>query len=149
MGLDISGQRVQEARDRLPSLDLRHGDAASMDYANRSFDLVMESTLFTQLKDNSIAGQVANEMIRVTRSGGVILLVDWRFPNPRDRSEASLSRRRVTRLFNGVQLERVQRGALVPPVGRRLSRSAPWLYFLVQRIAPIACAQVVYTLRVE
>jgi hypothetical protein len=40
-----------------------------------------------------------------------------------------------------------ERGALVPPVGRRLSRYLPSLYFLVQALLPPLVGQVTTVLR--
>ncbi len=61
-----------------------------------------------------------------------------------------MSKRRVAELFDvGGSTSWVtrQRGALVPPVGRVLSKYAPWLYFLVKALLPPLVGQITTVLR--
>jgi ubiquinone/menaquinone biosynthesis C-methylase UbiE len=135
----------------VPGLDLRHGDATALAFPDGAFDVVMESTMFAQLTDETLRRQVAAEMARVTKPGGLILLADWRYTRPSDKSERGLRRSAVRDMFAGVavveHVEHVEPAALAPPLGRRLSAKAPSLYFLVRRVAPFTVAQVVYVLR--
>lgn len=52
-GIDIVEDRVRDGKIKLPNINLVHGDASRMDFQKNSFDLVMESTMFIQLTDNS------------------------------------------------------------------------------------------------
>jgi hypothetical protein len=53
-------------------------------YADSSFDLVLQSTVFTSILSSDIRKRVALEMIRVTRRGGAILWYDYFRNNPRN-----------------------------------------------------------------
>ena len=147
VGVDQLPDRVAQGRRRLPELDLRVADARRLDLPDASFDLVLESTMFAQVTDATVAAEIAAEMRRVVKPTGFLLLADWRLKDPRDPAAGALPRARVRELFPGATLLAVEPGALVPPVGRRLSRHAPSLYFAVQRLAPFLVGQVAYLLR--
>src|SRR5882757_6455986 len=76
-GLDISAERVQEAKER------NRGDAQAMDFASNSFDVVYARMLMEYLKDKEGA---VKEMVRVCKPGGTVLLQDldgqllWHYP---------------------------------------------------------------------
>jgi ubiquinone/menaquinone biosynthesis C-methylase UbiE len=85
-GLDISDERVQEAKQRNrenPQANFVRGDAQAMDFASNSFDLVYSRMLLEYLKDKEIA---ITEMVRVCKRGGTVLLQDldgqllWHYP---------------------------------------------------------------------
>jgi ubiquinone/menaquinone biosynthesis C-methylase UbiE len=149
-GVDISADRIAEAKASLPIADLRCESADTLSYADDTFDLVTESTMFILMPDEAMAGRIAREMIRVTKSGAHIMLVDWRYSKPGSDVYKALTPARIASLFDvgrSTQVVARERGALVPPVGRRLSRFAPSLYFLVQSLLPPLVGQVTTVLR--
>ncbi len=97
-GIDIEETRIARGRRRFPSLNLSHGDASAMDYPPDSFDLAMESTMFIQLTNESMAQAIASEMLRVVKPDGYIMLTDWRY-SFRRRGYSALSPDRIARLF--------------------------------------------------
>lgn len=140
-GVDVLPNRVAEGLSRFPNLNLAVGDASRLDYADEVFDLVMESTMFAQITDEGLASSISREMIRVTRRGGLIFVCDWRYSKPRHPEYASVSKSRIGRLFGaGRDVRVVDRipGALVPPLGRRLSRWLPSAYYPTRRLMPFA-----------
>jgi ubiquinone/menaquinone biosynthesis C-methylase UbiE len=85
-GLDISAERVQEAKERNRGngqANFVRGDAQAMDFASNSFDLVYARMLMEYLKDKEGA---VKEMVRVCKPGGTVLLQDldgqllWHYP---------------------------------------------------------------------
>lgn len=149
-GIDLIPERIAEARTRVAGARLLLADARQLEFQSESFDLVVESTMFLQMTDEGIASAIAAEMIRVTAPGGSIVLRDWRMGNPRDPTHAPLTKKRARALFHvGLKTDIVShhRGALLPPLGRFLSRRAPWAYFLVQSMVPMLSAQMVTRLR--
>ncbi len=149
-GVDISPERIAQAKLTLPAADLRCESAASMTYADGEFDIVAEFTMFVLLPGDQIAREIAREMIRVTRPGGYLLLADWRYSRPGSDVYQAMSSRRIADLFAVGRSTRVvtrERGALVPPLGRMLSRRAPLLYFAVQALFPPAVGQITTVLK--
>jgi SAM-dependent methyltransferase len=85
-GLDISAERVQEAKERNrenAQANFVCGDAQAMDFASNSFDLVYSRMLMEYLKNKEGA---VKEMVRVCKPGGTVLLQDldgqllWHYP---------------------------------------------------------------------
>lgn len=114
-----------------------------MEFADASFDLVFESTMFI-LTDEAKATSIAQDMIRVTRDSGFIVLADWRYGKPRNPDFRGVSRERISRLLDvgtKTRILRSERGALIPPVGRFLSRVLPSFYFPVQALFPFLAGQ--------
>lgn len=148
-GIDISEQRIARGRRRQPALNFTLGDATAMEYTADRFDLAMTSTVFVQITDETMAEGIAREMVRVVKPGGYIMLTDWRYSFGR-KGYVAVSRKRIARLF-GVGKETSvmcqRRGALLPPLGRALSRYLPSLYFPVCRLFPFLVGQVTVVLR--
>ena len=85
-GLDISVERVQEAKRRNHQNTRANfvcGDAQAMDFASDTFDLVYSRMLLEYLKDKEAT---VREMVRVCKRGGAVLLQDldgqllWHYP---------------------------------------------------------------------
>ena len=149
-GVDIMDERIREARARLPGLKFSCADATALPFESNSFDLVLESTMFVQLTDEALAQKIAAEMLRVTKKNGHLLLIDWRYSKPGSADYRGLSMQRLKRLFavpTDSCVEFVSPGSLVPPIGRRISRSLPSLYFLLEAVFPILAGQTATLLR--
>lgn len=143
-GIDLQESRIRQAKERCPGMNFRAGDATSMEYPDESFDIVFESTMFIHSVDEQLSRQIAGEMMRVTKSGGHVLLCDWRYSKPGSDAHKALSQKRIAELFRvGNETVRcgVFRGPLVPPVGRFLSRRLPSMYFLVRGLFPFLVGQ--------
>jgi ubiquinone/menaquinone biosynthesis C-methylase UbiE len=149
-GIDLDAERIAQAQLQLPGIDIQVGDASQIPFADGTFDLVFESTMLATLDSHELLSAIARDMVRVTRNGGFIMLCDWRYAKRGSGVKTAISPAEIARLFSvGSATEVVTRarGALVPPLGRRLSKSAPSLYFLVQSLLPFAVGQVTTILR--
>jgi ubiquinone/menaquinone biosynthesis C-methylase UbiE len=85
-GIDISQRRIEQARERsveFPKLQFFCGNATEMQFARRTFDVVMTRMLLQYLsqKEKAVA-----EMVRVAKPGATVLLQDldgqliWHYP---------------------------------------------------------------------
>jgi len=132
-----------------PHIGFECADATKLAYSDGTFDVAMETMMFLQLTDDEIARQVGTEMIRVTKPGGVVLISDWRYSKPGSEEFKGVSRKRIAGLYQVGTQTRVRgtfRGALIPPVGRFLSKFLPSAYFAVQRLLPFLTGHVVTVL---
>ena len=83
-GVDLSQPMLQKAREAAEEagvadrLDFRVGDAKSLPFSEQSFDLVLCNSLLHHLPD---ALALLNEISRLVRPGGAILLRDLRRPS--------------------------------------------------------------------
>jgi len=149
-GMDIQTDRLEEAKRLYPHIRWINGDATQIAFENGIFDLILESGMFTTLPDDTVRSAIASEMVRVCQSGEYLVLADWWTPKPGDSNYEALTKREVRKLFavgRETELVGIHKGALVPPVGRFLSKYAAWLYFPVAKLFPFLVGQVVYVLR--
>jgi SAM-dependent methyltransferase len=149
-GVDLQESRIRQAQERFPSMNIQQGDATRLEYASEAFDLLFESTMFIHSVDDQLSRQIADEMLRVTKRGGHLILCDWRYAKPGSDAHKALSPKRIARLFStGEKTVRcgVFRGPLIPPIGRFLSRRSPSTYFLLQGLFPFLVGQLITVLR--
>jgi len=116
-GIDLDESRVRRAMEMLPSADLHSGDARRLPWANNSFDLVSQFTLFTSILNDAVKKQIAAEMLRVLKPGGVILWYDFRVNNPRNRGVRGIAPAEIRSLFPDCAV-RLRRVTLAPPLAR-------------------------------
>src|SRR5947209_705866 len=72
-GVDILENRVAIAQRRFPASHIACEDASHLRFADESFDLVAESTMFMQVTDDWLAAEISREMLRVVKPGGFML----------------------------------------------------------------------------
>jgi len=149
-GIDIIHERIDEAKHVYPNLNFICHDAVSMPFESDFFDIVLESTMFVQITDEKVSCSIAEEMLRVTKPGEYILLVDWRYGKPFNYSYLAVSKKRICRMFSVGSLSEIifeGKGALVPPIGRAISKYLPSTYFLLQALFPFLVGLKVTLLR--
>jgi len=80
-GIDISPSMLEQAKRKLGyKIDLRLGDASEMPFSDRSFDIVIAMLTLHEMP-GQIRQPVLNEMARVVKKDGRILLIDFH-PGP-------------------------------------------------------------------
>jgi ubiquinone/menaquinone biosynthesis C-methylase UbiE len=121
-GLDLLADRIESARTLLPAeVRLERGDGARLPFADGSFDLVLQSTVFSSILDGAIRQKVAREMLRVLAPGGLVVWYDARVDSPGHTATfAGISRREIAALFPGCRM-RLRAVTLAPPLARRLA----------------------------
>jgi len=92
VGLDYSPEAIRLANARHPGTEAVRGDITEMPFADESFDLALEFTVLA-LVDEDQRG--VDELARVTRPGGTVLLMEPAIPRiRRDHDEVNGVRRR-------------------------------------------------------
>ncbi len=119
-GIDLLPDRVESARAKLPGAHIEAGDARALPYEDDAFDLALGFTLLSSVVDPTARRQVAAEMARVTKPGGLVLLYDF-WINPTNRTVRSLRRSEVRDLFPGKPID-FRSTTLAPPIVRALFR---------------------------
>ena len=125
---ELREEPFREARSRLPAkVNLIPGDACKLDLP--AFDIVYQSTVFSSILDGGTQAELADNMWRLLKPGGVILWYDLAIDNPRNRDVTGLPRARIRELFPLGDWTGY-RTTLAPPLGRRV---ATWksLYLLL------------------
>lgn len=128
VGCELLEHRADAARRRLPAaLRIECGDALAAPLEDASFDIVMQSTVFTSLLDADFQQRLADRMWSLARPGGGILWFDFVYDNPSNPDVRGVPRRRIRELFPNGEM-RCWRVTLAPPIARRVTRVAPALY---------------------
>ena len=132
-GIDLAPDRVEEARQRLPGVDLRAGDARNTGWASSSFDIVSQFTVFTSVLDAAVKQALAAEMLRLVRPSGVILWLDFRFSDPANPHTRGIGREEIRRLFPKCTV-RLRSLILAPPIARRVVNLSWMLALALEKI---------------
>jgi ubiquinone/menaquinone biosynthesis C-methylase UbiE len=119
-GIDLDPQRVAKAREKLPAAELVCGNAAELPWPDSSFDVISQFTVFTSILDLPLKQNVAREMFRVLKPGGVILWYDFRVDNPRNRNVRGIRAAEISSLFHPCSV-RLRSLTLAPPLARRIT----------------------------
>ena len=149
-GIDINKVDINFAKKNYPLLNLSLQDATNLDFKNNYFDLTYESTMFVQITNNRISQKIANEMIRITKKGGHLILFDWRYGNFNNANFLACNKRRIKELFKvdkSTKLISIEKGMLIPPIGRFLSKNMGSIYFVFSRLFPFFVGQIAYVLQ--
>lgn len=120
-GIDVVADFLVEARRDYPGFGLCLASGAALPFPAATFDVVMQSTVFTSILDPAARGRVAREMLRVARPGGVLIWYDFRYPSPRNRDVRAIGRAELQALFPGVVFQ-LRAVTLLPPLARAVAR---------------------------
>jgi hypothetical protein len=143
VGNELLDDRLSQARARLPSsVTLLSGDASQLELDGRSFDIVLQSTVFTSILDEPFQQWLAIRMWSLVNPMGGILWYDFTWNNPGNPDVRGVPVKRIRQLFPGGSLRRWT-VTLAPPIGRRLCRVAPGLYPVANALpflrTPVLC----------
>jgi ubiquinone/menaquinone biosynthesis C-methylase UbiE len=131
-GIDLLPNRIEQARSAHPDFHFSIGSAHQLPYSDASFDLVISFVLFSSILDDALQAAIAQEMLRVLQSDGLILIYDFTYDNPRNHAVHGLSKKDMHQLFPGAFLT-FQRITLAPPLARFIAPRAYWLAQSLER----------------
>jgi SAM-dependent methyltransferase len=134
-GIDLDNDRIEMARNRIPSADLRVGDAWQLPWPDATYDLVTQFTVFTSILDLGVKRQIASEMLRVLRPDGLLLWYDFRYNNPRNRNVHGIEADEIRSLFPACVI-RLEKVTLLPPLARRVVPLS-WIAALMLEKVPL------------
>ena len=134
-GIDLRPEAIDEARLRIPEAHLVVGDATRLPYPDQSFDLVYQSTALSSMPSPAMRRQVAAEMLRVARPGGLIVSYDFAW-NPINPDTVGIGTRELRRLFPKLPIE-VHRVTLVPPLARWLGDRSERALRVAAKVPPL------------
>lgn len=125
-GLDLLPHRVDVARELSPeAVQIECGGATTLGFADASFDIVLQSTVFSSVLEQKMKQQIAAEMLRVTKKNGIILWYDYHMNNPNNPNVRGVKKHEIAKLFPDCRID-LQRITLAPPLVRWLAPSF-WL----------------------
>jgi ubiquinone/menaquinone biosynthesis C-methylase UbiE len=136
-GIDLLADRVSKAQ-RLcpPAIRIECASAAELPFADATFDLVLQSTVFTSILDPGLKRRVAGEMMRVVKPDGFILWYDYHVNNPWNSDVRGVKRREIYQLFPECRID-LERITLLPPLTRILARYSYLGCYLLEKLPPL------------
>jgi ubiquinone/menaquinone biosynthesis C-methylase UbiE len=118
-GAELLKDRVGGAHSRLPQLSFTQADGQRLPYAANRFDIVFQYTVFSSILDDGIKTRIAQEMQRVVKKpGGLIIWYDF-WLNPSNRQTRGIRPAEIRQLFPDCRLT-FHRITLAPPLARKL-----------------------------
>ena len=138
VGMDLLPGLVAEAKQLCPSaVQVQCDGASKLAFPDATFDLVLQSTVFTSILDAAMKQSIAHEMMRVVKDRGLILWYDYHVDNPWNPDVRGVKKREIRRLFPGCQIK-LRRTTLAPPIVRFLTPYS-WLASYVLAKIPLFC----------
>lgn len=117
---ELLEDRLADARRKLPAaVTIMPGNALELPIADQSFDLVVQSTVFSSILNTDFRHQLAARMMKMLRPGGAILWYDFVVNNPKNPDVSGVRLRDVKAMFPGCEFE-IRRVTVAPPLARRL-----------------------------
>jgi hypothetical protein len=96
-------------------------------------DVVLLSTVFSSLLDDTFQQQLAQVVWRAVKPGGGVLWYDFTVDNPRNPDVRGVRVARIAQLFPQGRVQ-AQRLTLAPPLGRAAARLHPALWTLLNAL---------------
>jgi ubiquinone/menaquinone biosynthesis C-methylase UbiE len=143
-GIDLLQERVEQGRVLCPQgVTLQSGDATKLVFDDKTFDLVLQFTVFTSILDPAMKRNVAKEMIRVLKPRGAVIWYDYFVSNPYNPDVRGVTREEISQLFPGLSII-LARTTLAPPLGRAIAPISPSLYRAMSVFKPLCTHYVGY-----
>jgi SAM-dependent methyltransferase len=120
-GIDLLEHEIAEACTIAPHMNFQVADAQCLPFHSGSFDLVLSFAVFSSIQNPAIRKLVADEMRRVLRPGGAVLVYDFWVTGWANRDTRPIRLREIHRLFPNAEID-ARRMTLAPPLARRLGR---------------------------
>jgi ubiquinone/menaquinone biosynthesis C-methylase UbiE len=145
-GVELIAERVAEAI-HLCSKDVKilQGNAAKLRLPDQTFDLVLQSTVFTSVLDGTMKRRMAAEMCRVLKPNGLILWYDYHMNNPKNPDVKGVKLQEIQTLFPKCEV-RMRRITLAPPIARRIAPYSWLLCYLFSKF-PCLCSHYIGVIR--
>jgi ubiquinone/menaquinone biosynthesis C-methylase UbiE len=130
-GIDLLPERIAQARQLTDNRVLFECSSAhELHFEDGQFDLLIQSTVFTSVLDPRLKSEIAREMLRVVRPGGIMLWYDFFLNNPFNKNVRGVGRREIETLFPNCRIA-LERITLAPPIARTISPGFSSIYRLL------------------
>ncbi|ODS38997.1 MAG: hypothetical protein A7315_03040 [Candidatus Altiarchaeales archaeon WOR_SM1_79] len=144
-GIDLLGERIEEAKYLSTNINFRCGDASNLPYDDSSFDIVMQFTTFTSILDITMKMGIASEMLRVMKLDGIIIWYDFHMDNPKNPDVRGVTKKEIFELFPNCNIY-LKAVTLAPPIARILVPFSVILCELLEKF-PFLCTHYLGVIR--
>jgi len=135
VGNELLEDRAELAGTLLPSaIRIIKGNALDLDLPEESFDIVLQSTVFSSILDDKFQGKLADKMWSLVKPGGGVLWYDFIYNNPKNSDVRGVPIRSIRELFPAGEFI-TWRITLAPPISRIVTKIHPCLYTVFNSIS--------------
>lgn len=136
-GIDIDVARLDVTRQGYPGSALEAASADRIPWPDQRFGLVVASTVFTSILDETRRKAVAGEIVRVLRPGGALVWYDFAVPSYGNQLVRPVPRAELVALFPTLKAT-VRRVTLAPPLARAIAGRS-WTLATILNAVPLLC----------
>lgn len=133
VGVDLLPERIVEAAAAVPWGEFHVASADEVPLPNRLADAVVVMTMLSSIPDLALRSLVANEIARILRPGGRLLVYDIRIPSPRNPALRPVRATDLARLFPSWPLT-WRSMTVLPPLARTRLAGGPLRYRLLSAV---------------
>ena len=120
VGADVRPSAVAAARHNVPGVEVATMSDGRVAAADAGFDIVSATLVFSSILSDEIRAAAAADMTRLLRPGGLLVVCDFRFDNPRNPDVRALTSTELATLFPGLEPVSRRKVVLAPPIARRV-----------------------------
>jgi SAM-dependent methyltransferase len=132
-GIDLRQHAIDVARNIHPNIDFKCGNAESLPFEGESLDIVLQFTVFTSILEQGMKHNVAGEMLRILKPGGLIIWYDYFVSKPTNRDVKGIGKREIVGLFPDCIFDFIK-VTLAPPIARRVAPHSFLVCYLLDMI---------------
>jgi ubiquinone/menaquinone biosynthesis C-methylase UbiE len=142
-GIDLSDSRIAIAKHKNPAINWRVDNLDELSFENDSFDLVLQTVVFSSILAEEVRLAGTSEMKRVLRAGGHILWIDLIKSTPGKLSGFSLTD--IKSYFPGMQV--LFHKPVQPRYFRRINGKLAWVSKVIYEFIDFRCESRLIVLR--
>jgi len=145
-GIDLLKDRIERARKINPAIDYQIASGFSIPLTDGCMDLISAHTVFSSILSPKLRMSLANEMKRVLKSDGTIMIYDFRISHPKNPNTTSLRKSELKRLFPFYHVK-TRSLTLAPPIARVIAPLSSIITELIECIFPFLRTHTIYFLK--
>jgi len=138
---ELLEDRFEILQSDFPHIHCEPGDASALPY-EKKFDIVLQSTVFTSILDDTFKKKLAIKLLTMTKPGGFILWYDFVYNNPNNKDVKGIPKKEIKTLFPNTTSIEFRKVTLAPPIGRQVKK----LYNLANGLFPFLRTHVIATI---
>ena len=137
-GVEVIEERFNRLKNILPETSLKLNTGFNIPFPDNSFDLIVQSTVFSSILNQNSRKELADEMIRVLKPGGKIFFYDLKYPNPWNKNVLKIDHKELDILFSSHHRESIS-VTLNPVIVRKIAKHSIILCEILEQI-PVFCS---------
>jgi len=143
VGVDLSEQRIKIAKERNPGLNWLCNDGQTLPFLSETFDITMQTAVFSSILNEKLRKMLADEMLRVTKPEGMIIWCDHR--RSFSKTLTGFPKSGVVEYFHGSSVAYAR--YVYPFYFRLFYRQLGWLWPVIYHLTSFFCESLFLVIR--